>query len=35
MKIEELREEINIEFETMEELIREILSLRRDSETYS
>ena len=30
MKMEELREEINIEIEMMEELIREILSLRRD-----
>lgn len=31
MKAEELREEINIEIEMMEELIREILALRRDA----
>ncbi len=34
MKIEELREEIGIELELIEESIREIIALRRDSENY-
>lgn len=34
MKMEELRAEINIEIEMMEELIREIIALRKDSENY-